>query len=195
VYAMQYEITLPADYDMGIIRRRVATRGHLMDDFAGLGMKAYLVRERGVDASSVNQYAPFYLWDDVAGMSRFLFEGGGFNGIVRDFGRPRVRHWTGVGVVEGAQAGTRGELWAWKSVEALPADVDPAQAVAEARRDAQELAGSAHTVAVGVDPSAWELVRFALSVGAPVQRPGTRYRVLHVSAPRQSGRALSTERV
>ena len=26
MHAMQYEITLPADYDMGIIRERVATR-------------------------------------------------------------------------------------------------------------------------------------------------------------------------
>ena len=30
MYAMQYEITLPADYDMGIIRHRVATKGDLL---------------------------------------------------------------------------------------------------------------------------------------------------------------------
>jgi hypothetical protein len=29
--ALQYEITLPADYDMGIIRKRVADFGHLAD--------------------------------------------------------------------------------------------------------------------------------------------------------------------
>ena len=34
---MQYEITLPTDYDMGIIRRRVETTAHRMDDFEGLG--------------------------------------------------------------------------------------------------------------------------------------------------------------
>lgn len=45
--AMEYEITLPADYDMEIIRNRIATRGHLMDAYPGLGLKAYLVRERG----------------------------------------------------------------------------------------------------------------------------------------------------
>jgi hypothetical protein len=61
MHAMQYEITLPADYDMEIIRERVATRGAALDDFAGLGLKAYLIRERGVDGSPVNQYAPFYL--------------------------------------------------------------------------------------------------------------------------------------
>ena len=49
MHAMQYEIPLPADYDMGIIRHRVATRGSALDDWAGLGVKAYLIRERGVD--------------------------------------------------------------------------------------------------------------------------------------------------
>jgi hypothetical protein len=29
MYAMQYEITLPADYEMGIIRRRVEVMGHV----------------------------------------------------------------------------------------------------------------------------------------------------------------------
>lgn len=51
MHAMQYEITLPADYDMGIIHDRVATRGALLDTFPGLGLKAYCVRERGVDGS------------------------------------------------------------------------------------------------------------------------------------------------
>jgi Domain of unknown function (DUF4865) len=40
--AMQYEISLPADYDMGIIRDRVATRGATFDDYPGLGLKAFL---------------------------------------------------------------------------------------------------------------------------------------------------------
>lgn len=31
---MNYRITLPADYDMQIIRDRVATRGHLLDESA-----------------------------------------------------------------------------------------------------------------------------------------------------------------
>lgn len=97
---MQYELTLPADYDMSIIRRRVATRGHRTDDFPGLGLKAYLIRERA-NGSPVNQYAPFYLWHDTGGMSRFLVGGGGFHGTVDDFGRPPVRHWTGIAMERG----------------------------------------------------------------------------------------------
>lgn len=44
MHAMQYEITLPGDYDMGIIRRRVAGRGAATDAFSGLGLKAYAIR-------------------------------------------------------------------------------------------------------------------------------------------------------
>ncbi|WP_158677737.1 DUF4865 family protein, partial [Streptomyces sp. SPB074] len=35
MHAKQYEITLPADYDMAVIRRRVAVGGHVLDDRAG----------------------------------------------------------------------------------------------------------------------------------------------------------------
>src|SRR5699024_8559939 len=62
--AMQYSIGLPADYDMAIIRRRIADKGHLMDDCPGLAFKAYLYAARddaGLHAPD-NLYAPFYLW-------------------------------------------------------------------------------------------------------------------------------------
>ena len=35
MYAMQYQITLPTDYDMQIIRDRVIQTGHLMDGYHG----------------------------------------------------------------------------------------------------------------------------------------------------------------
>ncbi len=76
MHALQYELTLPADYDMRIVRDRVARRGPLLDAWPGLGVKAYLVRERGVHGSPVNQYAPFYLWNTVEGMNAFLWGGG-----------------------------------------------------------------------------------------------------------------------
>jgi hypothetical protein len=92
MYAMQYEVTLPSDYDMDIIRTRVATRGHVFDTRAGLGLKAFVIRTRGVEGSQVNQYAPFYLWDDIGAMANFLVGGGGFEKIIADFGRPTVHH-------------------------------------------------------------------------------------------------------
>src|ERR1700712_1556022 len=92
--ATQYEIPLPTDYDMGIIRRRVADRGHLLDEYPGLTLKAYLVQDVGSGAQQ-NSYAPFYLWADTGATASFFWGGGGFSGIVRDFGRPRVSTWVG----------------------------------------------------------------------------------------------------
>ncbi|MGY1438944.1 DUF4865 family protein [Streptomyces reniochalinae] len=56
MYAKQYEITLPADYDMETIRKRVSESGHLLDDRAGLGLKAYVIHHW--------QLLRFVLWAD-----------------------------------------------------------------------------------------------------------------------------------
>ncbi|MFD0276986.1 DUF4865 family protein [Kitasatospora sp. NPDC127111] len=180
MHVMQYEITLPADYDMGIIRKRVADKGHLLDACPGLGLKAYLVRERGQDGAPVNQYAPFYLWRTPEGMNAFLW-GPGFRGLSRDFGRPAVRHWLGSGLSRGPARDT--PVAATRHVERLPEHTDPAEAV-EAALAALPDHPALHTAAVAVDPGRWELLRFALWAGpAPDAAPGTRYRVLHLSSP------------
>ncbi|MFJ6776492.1 DUF4865 family protein [Kitasatospora sp. NPDC091257] len=201
MHAMQYEITLPADYDMGVIRKRVADKGHLLDAHPGLGLKAYLVRERGRQGSPVNQYAPFYLWRTVEGMNGFLW-GPGFRGLSADFGRPAVRHWLGAGLTRGASgtsaasASTSASEAASPTEEAaappttatretvrLPESADPAEAVERALADLPTHP-ALHTAAVAVDPSRWELLRFALWHGpAPEDEPGVRYQVLHLSRP------------
>ncbi|MFF2041986.1 DUF4865 family protein [Kitasatospora sp. NPDC058170] len=180
MHAMQYEITLPADYDMGIIRRRVADRGHLLDAYPGLGLKAYLVRERGQDGSPVNQYAPFYLWHTPEGMNAFLW-GPGFRGIIADFGRPPVRHWLGAGLRLG-DTGTAPDA-ATRRIDRIPEGADPAEAVEQALAELPDHS-SLFAAAVAVDPARWELLRLALWHGpAPEGEPGDRYRVLHLSRP------------
>ncbi|MEU2853293.1 DUF4865 family protein [Streptomyces syringium] len=190
MYAMQYEITLPADYDMGIIRERVATRGHALDDRPGLGLKAYVIRERGVAGSPVNQYAPFYLWDDIGAMSHFLVGRGGFQGIIADFGRPAVRQWAGIACEAGpARAST--PRAASRSVTPLPAGADPAALVEDALAELRVRARRAdvHTTALAFDPHHWELMRFTLwadSVPGTPESPTAeteRYEVLHLSSP------------
>ncbi|MFI6348402.1 DUF4865 family protein [Streptomyces sp. NPDC050560] len=200
MYAKQYEITLPADYDMGIIRRRVAAAGPTFDGLAGLGLKAYLVRERGRDGSGVNEYAPFYLWNDPGAMARFLVGGGGFQNIVRDFGRRAVRHWTGVACHAGpARAAT--PRAAGRLRTPLGAEADGAAApdgtegtglglAALVEREAAALRVLAarpgvHTAALAVDPYHWELVRLTLWEESVPEDSGDveRYRVPHLSAP------------
>ncbi|HET6356950.1 DUF4865 family protein [Streptomyces sp.] len=181
MHAMQYEITLPADYDMGIVRERVATRGHLLDDFPGLGLKAYLMRERA-DGSPVNQYAPFYLWAAPEGMNGFLW-GPGFQGIVNDFGRPVVQHWTGLAYEEGPASGAVPRTATRRRVR-LPEYEPPAAAVERALEEHRRLASTdgAVTVAVGIDPRHWELVYFALWAEDAPEEVGDPFQVLHLSA-------------
>jgi hypothetical protein len=183
MYAMQYEITLPAGYDTGLIRQRVATKAPLLDHFEGLGLKAYLLREQGVEDSPVNCYAPFYLWASTAAMGRFLWGGGGFGNIVSFVGRAPVRHWTGVACLPG---GARGQapVLATRSVEPM-AEGDPqalvAQALQQLRRRADHPA--VHTTALAVDPLGWSMVHFTLWRERVPEATGTRFQVLHLSTP------------
>ncbi|MFB7616751.1 DUF4865 family protein [Kitasatospora sp. NPDC056181] len=185
MHAMQYEISLPADYDMGIIRRRVADKGHLLDDFPGLGLKAFLVRERGRAGSPVNEYAPFYLWRTPEGMNSFLW-GPGFRGLSADFGRPAVRHWLGTGLRRGPARDT--PVTAVRHLERIPESTDPAEAV-EAALAALPDHPDLHTAAVAVDPGRWELLRIALWSGpgpraeSDIEPTGARYEVLHLAGP------------
>ncbi|MDG6108437.1 DUF4865 family protein [Dactylosporangium aurantiacum] len=185
--AMQYTMTLPADYDMRVIRERVRRAGHALDDRAGLALKAYLIRERGVEGSRVNQYAPFYVWNEPAAMTHFLIGGGGFQNIVRDFGRPPVAQWTGVAAVRGGAAGA--PTAAVRQLVALPqpAEGDAPVAIDDALAALHALEGhpDLHTAALAYDPRDWQLLRFTLwHHRVPADQPaGERYEVLHLSAP------------
>ncbi len=185
MYAMQYDITLPADYDMNIIRQRVATRGHLLDNFPGLGLKAYLIRERGVNGSLVNQYAPFYLWSSITGMNQFLWgANAGFSGIVDSFGRPAVKHWAGVAVELGTEQIAL-PCMATRHTEIIAENVDLMLVVNQALEELKQRARmpDVHSTAVAIDPRHWELVHFTLWNNMAPEATGTRYQVLHLSTP------------
>jgi hypothetical protein len=187
MYAMQYELALPTDYDMGIIRERVRVNGHRLDAFAGLGLKAYLIRE----GAPGNAYAPFYLWQKVDAMGEFLWGGAGFERIIASFGRPRVRHWTGVAFTPGP-ALSAVPASATRDIRPLPPGGDltaeVATAVAALRADAGR--PDVHSTAIGIDPYHWELVRFTLWLDdSPASEPGDRFEVLHLSTPELAGLA------
>ncbi|MYT28795.1 MULTISPECIES: DUF4865 family protein [unclassified Streptomyces] len=184
MHAMQYSVTLPADYDMEIIRHRVKTRGHLLDDFDGLGLKAYGIRERGRDGSPVNEYAPFYLWAQQEAMNRFLF-GEGFRGVVRDFGRPAVHNWQGLYHRPGPAADHVPASFTRHAVP-VPEGTDVATVIEDALAVHEKLATTdgVHTTALGLDPRRWELLHFTLwADAAPESVAGERFQVLHLSTP------------
>lgn len=184
MHAMNYRITLPADYDMRIIRERVAAKGRLLDDFPGLGQKAYLMRERDVDGSPVNQYAPFYLWNTPEGMNSFLW-GAGFQALCADFGRPVVEHWTVAGFTPGP-AHEAAPRTAVRRAYRLSPGTAPAPAVERALEDMARTAvrPGVHSTALVVDPRHWELLHFTLWEDTAPEEPGEeRYQVLHLSRP------------
>lgn len=182
MYAMQYAIPLPTDYDMQIIRDRVTRGGPLFDGFPGLGFKAFLVREKAAGAPH-NEYAPFYVWNDIDGMRAFCWGEPGFSAIVRDFGRPPIRDWTIVGATEGPVALDAARSFTIRTVP-LPDGATPSHVIGGMTEEflATATATTARRVAA-VDVTTWTVVLAELS-GVPVSYDGdtTAYEVLHVSS-------------
>ena len=178
--AMQYSFVLPADYDMAIIDRRIAERGHMTDAFPGLLFKAYLSADKG--EGSDNLYAPFYLWQHAEAMHAFLTSPG-FAGVSQAFGWPVVRTWTLWHAHQHDDVATA--RFAARSI--VP--ITPHAALAHVRE--QEIAASEAALAagalasiVGFEPGGWTLVRFQLWRERPAQAAGWQiYEVGHMSVP------------
>lgn len=85
---MQYKIILPDDFDMKVIKNRVAINGHKTDGFENLLFKAYLISEKN-DKGRKNEYSPLYLWKDSKGMNTFIFDGY-YDNILQSFGWQKI---------------------------------------------------------------------------------------------------------
>jgi Domain of unknown function (DUF4865) len=184
--SMQYRIALPADYDMGIIRQRIADKGHLLDDFPNLAFKAYLYADRAAPYAQgrENLYAPFYLWHNTQGMNAFLGSTG-FSGVVASFGRPVVRTWSVWRAdvapdLSSAERATREivPIATHTSLEMLrETESDSAQ---------DDLDRGAIAAISAFDPGGWTLLRFRLwreSIQRPVGDDVDVYEIGHISQP------------
>jgi hypothetical protein len=187
--AMQYSFTLPADYDMSIIDRRIRDKGPLLDNFPDLKFKAYLTARADAEtASRENLYAPFYVWEKAEGLNDFVC-GPGFAGVAASFGRPRIRTWvvwkTAISAdVRAARFATRElvdvgvyeplDKLRKRETEAVAADVE---------------AGGALASVVGFEPTGWTRVRFRLWQELPdtaLAAGALAYRVGHLSLPERT---------
>ncbi|OWW18311.1 DUF4865 family protein [Noviherbaspirillum denitrificans] len=180
--AMQYSLVLPADYDMAIIDRRIAERGHLTDGFPGLAFKAYL-HARKPDMAGDNLYAPFYLWRTTEGMNEFLC-GPGFAGLTQSFGWPSVRTWS-VWDAEMSEAIAEARYAVRETVSIPPHSDLAALRRAEIEGSREMLSGrDVLATLAGFDPMNWCLVRFQLMDKTPDRRSDGQtqvYGVGHVS--------------
>jgi hypothetical protein len=180
--AMQYRFVLPADYDMTIVERRIAEKGPLLDDFPNLKLKAYLSAARSHGAPE-NLYAPFYVWENGAGMSEFLC-GTGFAGVSEAFGWPQVKTWT---VWSALLSDTVAEArFATREIAPIVAYAALGEIHGREREAAQEaVARGALAAVAGFEPTQWTLVRFRLWGERPAAagEASELYRVGHLSRP------------
>ena len=184
--AKQYPIALPTDYDMNIIRRRVADKGEAFDERPGLLFKAFLISER-IRGAPLNQYAPFYVWNETAALWDFV-AGDGFDGIVKSFGRPAILTWLPLTVE--IRRGLRRDAVrsALREDMPIPVDVDlPAfrKAQVEANKSALADDPGIALCLIAANIERWSMVRFTLRYDQPTASPSGAhaYEVLHLSAP------------
>jgi hypothetical protein len=180
--AMQYSFTLPADYDMSIIDRRIRDKGPLLDGFPDLAFKAYLSARKGEFGASENLYAPFYLWQRPEGASEFLCSAG-FAALTHSFGWPQVKTW----IVW--QADVSGHIADAEFATREIRRTEPYAPLTEIRkRESDEVKADSNQGALasvaGFEPTSWTRIRFKLwhempKVGEEVQI----YRVGHISLP------------
>ena len=181
-------MSLPVDYDTDVIRQKIPEVGRSFDETPGLGLKVFLLRERGADKSPINQYAPFYLWTDIAAAASFLFHEGGFAEVTNTYGRPIVQTWLG-GAYHRGKAYESPVTHAVRLLRRIPSDIDPSITAAVAL---EEILGrleesTLHSVAWAIDPRTWELVTLTLHSQRPATFNGELYQVLHVSSPEADG--------
>ena len=181
--AMQYSLALPADYDMGIIDRRIRDKGPLLDGFSNLKFKAYLRAARGDLGSHENLYAPFYVWDKAEGASDFLC-GPSFQALAHDFGWPSVSTW----IVWHACVAPEFREARFATREILP--IEPHAPLDGTQRwDSDEVrrmidGGEVLAAVAGFEPTTWTRVRFRLWDKLPAMDSGRNvqtYRVGHVA--------------
>jgi hypothetical protein len=176
---MQYSFTLPADYDMSIIDRRIRDNGHKLDGYPDLRFKAYLVGRTSLMDSSENLYAPFYLWERTEGMDSFL-SGAGFEGVTSAFGWPSVTSW--IVWHEHVSSDIVAAEYAVRHVTR----VAPYSHLAAQRTEAIERSAGMEEIGAlasvtGFDSHDWSIVQFSLWKAPPDRMPGQKYSVGHVS--------------
>ncbi len=180
MFAKQYSHRLPADYDMGVIRRRAAQLGPLWDRTEGLLFKAFIAQEHGQGPGVGHLYASVYLWSDPLQAADFLL-GERFQKVLDNFGRPHIESWLPLDMQRGP---AQGALSLYREEWALAPGADRAGVLAQAKQRNLQVAGSRDTFAVflALEVQAWRLVRFTLSADAlDVDHTGVGYEVLYLA--------------
>ena len=136
------------------------------------------------------------MWSDAAAAADFLWHGSGFDGIVRDFGRPQVLTWVPEIRVLGPAPATA-VTHALVRMAPIPAEADLTRIGAEiaARIGAQDRDDQVHLAVGGIDPTTWQTVEFVTVADPNLTGPNladpnladvkdaAAFSVLHISQP------------
>ncbi|WP_050476861.1 DUF4865 family protein [Herbaspirillum rhizosphaerae] len=179
MFAMQYGFDVA---DAEPVRARVREIGSRFDQLPGLYTKAFLVAD-AIDGNPA-RYTPFYLWDELDGMSDFLLSDA-FRAVVAKYGRPVVQRWNKVAFFKGP-AIAQTPVFATQQFIDIPADVDLAELCALHAVDAEAMVNEhgLHSVFLGLDTNAWKLMKISLWQTRPALSQGSKiFEVAHLSAP------------
>ncbi|WP_024506626.1 DUF4865 family protein [Bradyrhizobium sp. ARR65] len=179
---VHYGHRLPANYDIALIRKRAAERGHLFDAVPELHFKAFLLRERGQFGAIASEYSSLYLWRQGQGFRNFLVEGR-YKSVTDSFGRAAIETRVALDARKGSGRAAR---FLYKQEQDIPLDADLTSAFAAEIERNHAVAQEPGTVAaaVGVDVQNWKFTRVLLSEHAPNgDKGGVAYQVLYLAKP------------
>lgn len=181
MFITQYTHRLPADYDMGRIRKRAAERGPYWDRYPGLIFKGFLVQEIG--RSSANAYSSLYLWRDAEAFTAMVTEER-FQAVIDAFGRPAVETFATLAFAKGPASSAR---FVRRVDELVPQQAD-LQKLREAETQAalqQARSGGTLAALAALDVTNWRLARFLLSEAKPAAASAnaTDYEIAYFASP------------
>src|SRR5437763_16631201 len=87
---VHYAHRMPADYDLGALRRWLKDRGAVWDAVPELYFKAFLLREVGRFGATANNFSSLYLWQQDKAFRDWLVRGG-YEVVTDIIGRARSR--------------------------------------------------------------------------------------------------------
>ncbi|MEH7885375.1 DUF4865 family protein [Bacillus sp. JJ1609] len=176
--ATQYKITLPSDYDMGIIRERVRNNGHKTDGFDDLKFKLYLITEKGINNNMQNSYCPLYLWKGSNGLNKFLFNGY-YDNILNSFGWQKVN--IGVPLIDTTTSSIKENKYLFQ----IKGEIKPQESLNNLKDKIAEsiptIANTEYIVIYNPDKWKYEAFYFINDIDQVKEINGVIYQILHVS--------------
>jgi hypothetical protein len=170
MHAMQYKITLPDDYDMSIIKKRVLDNGRKTDGFPDLLLKAYLI----INDSTKKEYSPLYIWKDYKGMNQFIFEGF-YDNILGSFG------WQHINIAIPLQVDIEDNILQSKYVIEIEHTIRETNkmSIPKCSLQSERRLGSV----IVYNPDKWKYVEFYFFENLPrnLESAGSIYEILHLS--------------